>query len=213
MEGLILHEDPISANCYKIKLTASLLSIPLQSRIYRTLNGETRTPNFLNEVSSYGQIPVLQIGPSTFLAESNAACFYLADATKSSNLIPSDPLSRAEMMRWMFFEQNQHEINIASLRFWLKYIGEENLDDSRKAQLPQKKAAGRVILAKMDDHLSKSKSGWFVGNNLTLADIVLFGYSHVAHEAGFDWAEFLNVKSWCEKVKTVDNFIPMDADA
>ncbi len=180
---------------------------------YRTLNGDTRTPTFLNEVSSYGQIPVLQIGQSTFLPESNAACFYLADATKSSTLIPSDSLSRAEMMRWMFFEQNQHEINIASLRSWLKYIGEENLGESRKAQLPGKKAAGRVVLAKMDEHLSKSKSGWFVGNNLTLADIVLFAYTHLAHEAGFDWADWPNVQRWCRKVETIDNFIAMDGDA
>jgi glutathione S-transferase len=212
MEPLVLHDDPTSGNSYKIKLTASILSIPLQTRTYHVVNGDTRTPQFLNEVSSYGKIPVLEIGASTFLPESNAACYYLADITKSSTLIPSDPLQRAEMLRWMFFEQNQHETNIATLRFWLKYVGKENLDESRKAQLEGKRITGRAILDCMDEHLSKNKSGWFVGEVLTLADIVLFGYTHVAHESGFNLIEWPNVSAWCDKVTTVDGFVPMEAD-
>lgn len=213
MQPLILHEEPISGNCYKIKLTASILSSPLESRVYHVLNGDTRTPQFLKEVSSYGKIPVLQIGASTFLPEGNATCWYLADAAQPSNLIPSDPLQRAEMLRWMFFEQNQHEVNIATLRFWLKYIGKEKLDESRKAQLEGKKAASRAILDCMNEHLEKSQSGWFVGEDLTLADIVLYGYTHVAHDAGFDLREWPAINGWCDKVTTVDGFIPMDVDS
>jgi glutathione S-transferase len=212
MQHLILHEDPISGNCYKIKLTASILSIPLETRSYRVLNGETRTPNFLTEVSSFGRIPVLQLGESTFLPESNAACFYLADTTPSAILIPSDPLQRAEMMRWMFFEQNQHEVSIATLRFWLKYIGKDKLTENQKAQVEGKAKAGAAVLDYMDDHLSKSERGWFVGSTLTLADIVLFAYTHVAHEGGFDLSGWPHVKRWCEKVTTVDGFIPMNAE-
>ena len=210
MQPLILHEDPISGNCYKIKVTAALLSIPLETRTYHVLNGDTRTPQFLKEISSYGKIPVLQIGASTFLPEGNAGCYYLADNAKSSTLIPSEPLQRAEMLRWMFFEQNQHEVNIATLRFWLKHVGREKLDDTRKAQLDGKRAASRAVLDCMDEHLSKSKSGWFVGENLTLADIVLYGYTHVAQDGGFDLDEWPGVKGWCEKVTTVDGFIRME---
>lgn len=213
MQPLILHEDPTSGNCYKIKLAASVLSIPLESRIYHVVNGDTRTSQFLKEVSSYGKIPVLQIGASTFLPEGNAACWYLADSAKSSTLIPSDPLRRAEMLRWMFFEQNQHEVNIATLRFWLKYIGKENLDESRKAQLEGKMAASRAILDSMDEHLEKSNSGWFVGEDFTLADVVLYGYTHVAHDAGFDLGKWPAVKRWCDKVPAVNGFIPMEVDS
>ena len=209
MKHLILHEDPISANCYKIRLTASILSIPLESHRYSILKGETRTQDFLNNVSKYGRTPVLQLDSSTFLPESNAACFYLADITISFSLIPTDPLIRAEMLRWLFFEQNQPEISIATLRFWLKYLGKDNLDDSSKAQLDGKTQQGREVLDCMNDHLDKSTSGWFVGTSITLADVCLFAYTHVAHEAGFDLTEWPAVGAWCEKVTTVEGFVSM----
>jgi len=98
---LVLHEYSASGNCYKIRLTAALLCVPLERREYDILKGETRTPEFLGRVNGNGRIPVLQIG-ERFLPESNAACFYLADGTR---LIPSDRFGRADMLRWMFFEQ------------------------------------------------------------------------------------------------------------
>ncbi len=209
MKHFILHEDPISANCYKIRLTASLLSIPVERRAYDILKGESRTQDFLENVSSYGRIPVLQVNSSTFLPESNAACYYLADTTPSTTLIPSDSLLRAEMLRWMFFEQNQHEVNIATLRFWLKYIREERLTDNQKAQLDGKTQQGREVLNCMNEYLAKRPSGWFVGASITLADVCLFAYTHVAHEAGFDLSEWPAVGVWVEKVTTVEGFVPL----
>ena len=70
---------------------------------------------------------MLQLG-DRFIPESNAACFYLADG---SDLIPDDRFDRADMLRWMFFEQYSHEPNIATVRFWLAYIGEDKLSASR----------------------------------------------------------------------------------
>ncbi len=119
MSDPILHEDPRSGNCYKIKLTAALLGLPLATRQYDILAGETRTPEFLANVNPNGRIPVLEID-DRFLPESNAACWYLAG---DSALIPRDRFAQAEMLRWMFFEQNSHEPNIATLRFWLHFVG------------------------------------------------------------------------------------------
>lgn len=219
MTSLTLHEDPISANCYKIRLTAALLGLPLERRTYSILQGETRTPEFLRDVSSYGRIPVLQVGPSTFLPESNAACWYLAETASSTplstgpclSLIPQDSLARAETLRWMFFEQNQHEVNIATLRFWRRFIGHENLDAARCAQVEPKVLGGRQVLDCMNGHLEENAAhGWFVGGGITLADVVLFAYTHVAHEGGFDLDEWPAVREWCERVKRVDGFVPMD---
>lgn len=62
MEKLVLHEDPISGNCYKIKLTAALLGLRMECRAYSVLHGETRTPQFLNFINPNGRIPVLGSG-------------------------------------------------------------------------------------------------------------------------------------------------------
>jgi len=220
----ILHQDALSANCYKIKLTAALLDIPLEKRNYSILEGDTQTPEFQANVSFWRRIPVLQVGESSFLPESNASCFYLAEYSQSLsksqssasllpryNLIPEDPFRKATMLRWMFFEQNNHEICVGTLRFWLHILGEEKLSADRVAQIPGKKLAVRECFDHMQDHLAnRTTSGWFVGESITLADICLFAYTHLVDNAGFDLNEWPAIKAWCERLKSVDGFIPFD---
>jgi glutathione S-transferase len=202
-ERLVLHEDPRSGNCYKIRLTAALLGLPLQRHIYDIMQGETRTPQFLAEVNANGRIPVLQIG-DRFLPESNAACWYLAHG---SALIPADRFTQADMLRWMFFEQYNHEPNIATLRFWLHIIGEANLSPQQRAQLPAKRIAGEDALALMDQHLDGRD--WFVGNSATLADIALFAYTHVAEAGGFRLHDYRRVCTWLDRVARLPGYVPM----
>jgi len=204
-ERLTLHEYAPSGNCYKIRLTAALLGIPLERRGYDILKGETRTPAFLADVNANGRIPVLQIG-DRFLPESNAACVWLAS---DSRLIPADRFDHADMLRWMFFEQYNHEPNVATLRFWLAFIGEAALSESQRAQLPARRAAGQAALALMDEHLADH--AFFVGESLTLADIALYAYTHVAGEGGFDLAAFPAVSGWLERVAAQPGHLPLSA--
>jgi glutathione S-transferase len=201
----VLHEYSQSGNCYKIRLTAALLGVELERREYDILNGETRTPEFLAAVNPNGRIPVLQVG-ERFIPESNAACFYLAD---SSPLVPDDRFDRADMLRWMFFEQYNHEPNVATLRFWLAFVGEERLSDAQRALLPGKRAGGDAALALMEDHLAARS--FFVGDRPTLADIALYAYTHVAEEGGFDLAALPAVSRWLDRVAAMRGYLPMDA--
>jgi glutathione S-transferase len=160
-EKLVLHEYAASGNCYKIRLTAAHLGLRMERVEYDIMKGETRTPEFLTNINAAGRIPVLQIG-KRFLPESNAACSYLADGSK---LVPEDRFDRADMLRWMFFEQYHHEPNIATIRFWLGWVGLDALSEIQRAQLPGKRLAGEAALQRMDDHLSLKD--WFVGEGLT----------------------------------------------
>ena len=203
METLVLHEDPKSGNCYKIRLTAAHLGLQIERRFYDILKGETRTPEFLDKVNPNGRIPVLQIGDRS-LPESNAACFYLAEG---SSLVPDDRFDRADMLRWMFFEQYSHEPNVATLRFWLAYVGEENLSDMQRLQLPSKREAGNAALALMDRHLAERD--WFAGGRFSLADIALYAYTHVADAGGFDLATYPAVTAWMKRIESRPGHIPM----
>lgn len=205
MERLILHEYAPSGNCYKVRLTAALLGLPLERRGYDILAGETRTPDFLGRINANGRIPVLQVG-ERLLPESNAACFYLADG---SALIPSDRFERADMLRWMAWEQYSHEPNIATLRFWIAYVGEAQLTDGQRLAIPAKREAGNAALRLMDEHLAARTT--FVGDRLSLADIALFAYTHVAEEGGFDLARYPHVRAWLDRVAAAPNFLPMAA--
>jgi len=205
MEKLILHEDAVSGNCYKIRLTAALLGLPIERRQYDSLKGETRTPKFLATVNANGRIPVLQIGEK-LLPESNAACWWLASR---SPLVPDDRFDQADVLRWMFFEQYNHEPNVATLRFWKAFVGFERLTDAQRALIPGKQAAGEAALALMDEHLAARD--FLVGTHLTLADVALYAYTHVADQGGFEVGAYPNVRKWLERVTAQPGYVGMDA--
>jgi glutathione S-transferase len=204
MSDLILHEYAASGNCYKIRLTAAHLAIPLDRREYDIMAGATRSTHFLDTVNANGRIPVLQVGDD-FLPESNAAAFYLADG---SHLIPTDRFDRADMLRWMFWEQYNHEPNVATLRFWFGWIGAENFTDLQRALLPGKQATGDAALTLMDEHLGKTD--WLAAGRFTLADIVLYAYTHVAEVGGFRLLRYPAVQAWLARVAAQPGHIPID---
>ena len=200
----ILHEYTASGNCYKIRLTAAHLGVALERREYDILNGETRTPEFLATVNANGRIPVLQLG-DRFLPESNAACWYLAEG---SALIPEDRFARADLLHWLFWEQYNHEPNIATLRFWRRYVGEERLSDAQRGQIDAKRTAGAAALALMDARLAARP--FLLGEAFSLADIVLYAYTHVAEEGGFDLRTYQAVGAWLARVAAQPGHVPMD---
>jgi glutathione S-transferase len=204
-QRLTLHEYSASGNCYKIRLTAALLGLALERREYDIMAGETRTDAFLANVNANGRIPVLQVG-DRFIPESNAACYYLADG---SALVPEDRFARADMLRWMFFEQYSHEPNVATLRFWIAFLGEERLSDLQRALLPGKREAGEAALRLMDGHLAGRP--YFVGSRLSLADVALYAYTHVAGDGGFDLGAYPSLLAWLRRVEAEPGYVPMSA--
>ena len=186
-----LYEFFSSGNCYKIRLLLTQLDIPFQTKEINILKGESRTPEFLTK-NLNGRIPVLEIEPGKFLAESNAILFYLSEGTDFS---PTDSFEKAQILQWLFFEQYSHEPYIATSRFW---ITTGKAEEYREA-LNQKRAGGEAALKVMERHLTEHQ--FFVGERYTIADIALFAYTHVADEGGFDLAEFPAIQAWIKRVQ------------
>jgi glutathione S-transferase len=208
MERLVLHEYARSGNCYKIRLTAAHVGSTLERREYDIMKGETRTPAFLERVSANGRIPVLQVGAEDswrMLPESNAACWYLAAGTP---LIPEDRFEQADLLRWMFWEQYNHEPNVATLRFWFGWIGEANFSAFQREALPLKREAGLAALRLMDEHLAAHD--YLVGGRFTLADIVLYAYTHTCEEGGYRLADYPAIEAWLARVAALPGHVPLD---
>jgi glutathione S-transferase len=196
MADIVLHEFAASGNCYKIRLLLAYLGLPYTRTEYDILAGETRTPDFLAKVNANGRIPVLEIADSgnsrVMLAESNAALWYLAEGT---DFLPATKLGRAQVLQWMFFEQYNHEPNVATVRYWMTYGGGlPKMSDWQKATLPLKIEQGYAALGVMEKHLATH--AWFVGDACSIADIALYAYTHVAGEGGFDLDTYPHIAAW-----------------
>ena len=189
-----------SGNAYKVRLLLTQLGIPFERIEVDILKGESRTPAFLAK-NPNGRIPVLEIEPGIFLAESNAILTYLADGTP---FVPRDRLERARVLEWMFFEQYSHEPNIATVRFWITHLG---LSAERRAQLEPKQTLGYAALGVMERHLESRR--FFVGDRYSIADIALYAYTHVAHEGGFELGRFPAILAWLGRVARQPGHIPI----
>src|SRR6185369_18012904 len=60
-----------SGNCYKVRLGLAQLDIAHELIEIDILQGETRTPEFL-KMNPSGHVPLLEITPGSYIAESNA---------------------------------------------------------------------------------------------------------------------------------------------
>jgi glutathione S-transferase len=188
---LRLYDYLESGNGYKVRLLLHQLEIPCERIELDITRGETRTPGFLR-MNRNGRIPLLALEDGSCLPESNAIQFYLAEA---SRLLPDDRLARAQVLRWMFFEQYSHEPYIAVVRFWMH----TGIADGRAEEVEARRVRGYEALDVMEDHLAERP--FFVAGRYTIADIALYAYTHVAHEGGFDLAPYPAVNAWLARVR------------
>ena len=198
---LRLYDNHLSGNGYKPRLLLAHLGKTYERVELDTLKGETRTPEFLAR-NPNGRIPVLELASGACIAESNAILFYLAEG---SRFLPSDPLARALTLQWMFFEQYSHEPCIAVARHWIRHV---EMTESQRAQLPEKQEGGRAALAVMEGHLAALD--WFGGHAMSIADIALYAYTHVADEGGFELSGYPCVNDWLSRVREQPGHIPME---
>jgi glutathione S-transferase len=183
----------MSGNCYKVRLAAHQLGVPLVLRDYPLHGGETRKPDFLHK-NPNGRVPLLELDDGRTLPESGAILWYLSDGTQ---LQPADSWGRAEALSWMFFEQYSHEPYVAVARFWLAFAAKDELEKKRHL-VAEWHAKGNAALGVMETQLKTQD--WFAGNRYSVADIALYGYTHCAADGGFELADYPAVSRWLARV-------------
>jgi len=197
---MVLYDFLDSGNGFKIRLLLAQLGRSYRWVQLDILANQTRTPEFLAK-NPNGRIPALELDDGTCLAESNAILWYLAEGTA---FIPEDRVRRAQVLQWMFFEQYSHEPYVATSRFIVKHLP---ADSPRRAELPERMARGRAALGVMETQLSRHH--FFVGATYSIADIALYAYTHVAHEAHFDLTPYPAVRAWIERVAAQPRYVPL----
>src|SRR3954454_3781144 len=197
---MVLYDSPVSGNCFKVRLLLAHLGIAYE-RIELDVVDRSNRKEVLGDLNPALRVPTLVLDDGRPLAESDAIIFYLADGTP---YLPEDRYARAQVLQWMFFEQYQHEPNIAVVRFWVGWSKDRVSDEEIEA----KRAAGYVTLDAMERHLEGNE--FFVAGRYTIADIALYGYTHVAHEGGFEMDRYPAIDAWLARVAAQPGHVTMD---
>ncbi len=181
---MILFDNPMSGNCYKVRLQLHRLGTAYERRELDVVDRSDRAATFGN-LNPALRVPTLVLDDGRALGESGAILWHLAEGTQ---WIPEDPFTRALVLQWMFFEQYSHEPYLAVARF-RAHTGIASTPEEAAAQ----RAGGEAALAAMERHLATRE--WLVGTRDSIADIALYAYTHVAEEGGFALAAFPAVRA------------------
>jgi glutathione S-transferase len=192
-----LYDYGPSPNCHKVRILLAQLGLEYERVPIDIFGGDTLKPDYFEKNSGL-TTPVLEVEPGVFLPESGAILLYLAEGT---DLLPDDLLGRAHVHRWMMYEQARVFAIIGALRF---FVVTGRLDpESEQAQ--QQLRFATAVVGQAEGHLASHD--FFAADRYTVADIALFGYLQVAHEAGVDMDAFANVRTWLDRVREQPSYV------
>jgi glutathione S-transferase len=197
-----LYNSQLSGNCWKARQILALRGIEYE-RVEIDVFDRSNRPELLGGKNPALRVPTLELDDGQFLAESNAILWYFGDG---SPYVPADPLERARVLQWMFFEQYEVEPSIAVARFMVTLLGER---EKYADELESKWKAGNRALAAVDGHLDGRD--WLVGDSFSIADISVYGYVHLAEEGDFDLGQYPRVRAWIDRVAAVPGYVPLEA--
>ena len=198
-----LFNMPSSGNSYKVRLLLALLG--QQAELIDVEYGwETLIRAKAEGKMPFGKAPVLELEDGTLLPESNAILCHLGRGTQFA---PGDALDHAQMLSWMFWEQNQHEGVIAVRAALQNYPHRKS--EATPERLAELLTRGQALLQIMEDHLATRD--WLVGAAPSLADICLYAYTHTAETlGGFDLTPFPALRAWLQRVAALPGYVGLN---
>ncbi len=188
-----LYDYGASPNCYKVRLLLAQLGVEYERVPTDIFGGDTLSDEY-GEVNPARRVPVLETDGGERLPESAAILLHLAEGT---SMLPEDPVLRAQVYRWLFFEQTSVYPTIGGLRFLIQ-SGRLDADAAPKGPSVQ-------ALKVLESHLADRE--FLVGDSYTLADLAMFGYVHVAEEGGLEMEKFPAVRSWLDRVRAQPGYV------
>jgi glutathione S-transferase len=189
-----LYDFAASANCYKPRLLLALTGREVERVPVDIFAGDTLTDDYA-AVNPARETPVLVLDDGRVLTQSNAILWFLADGT---DLLPDDSFERAQVVQWLFFEQERVMSGIGGARFRMLTGRDPELVLARLS-------LAQSALAMLEAHL-ESRS-YLVGGACSIADVANFAYTHVAGDAGLDLADYPAVSAWLQRITALPGFV------
>ena len=198
-----LHTTPGSPSSHKVKAVIHHLELDVETVNYDFLAGELRSPDY-TAINPNGSVPTLVDG-ELVLWESNAIMQYLADKVPESGLFPRDPLLRADVARWQFWELAHFNKAFGTLAFETYAKVKLNIGptDTTLVGLAMTDLARRAPV--LEQHLQGRR--YVVGDAMTIADYSLATFEAYRSRTPFDWRPYPHINAYFDRVGALDSWV------
>ena len=196
---MLLYDSGVSGNCYKVRLLLTQLGVNFERRELSVVDRSNRR-EILGDLNPALRVPTIVLDDGRTLAESHAIIWYFAEGTP---FLPDNRFERAKVLQWLCFEQYDLEPTVAVVRFWVAF----SAGPPPAPEIGAKRAAGYRALDALEGALADRE--FLVADRYTIADIALYGYSHVAHEGGFEMDGYPAMRAWHERVAAQPGHVPI----
>lgn len=192
-----LYDNPVSGNCYKIRLFLALIGKEYESIPVDSLHGETREPHFL-AISPRGLIPVLEDN-NVRISDSIAILVYLA-RRYAPEWLPDSPVDMARVMEWLAIAADELQHGAAQARRIVKLGASGNLS---QAQTHAK--SGLTLIEKRLE-----SNEWLCDTGPTIADIACYPYIALIPEGGVSLDHYPAICEWIARIHQMTDYVPME---
>lgn len=182
-----------SSNVMKVLWALDELSVPYERVDAGMAYGVVDTPEY-RAMNPNGRVPTIIDGDLT-LWESNAIVRYLAVSHSAGNLWPEDIAQRADLDRWMDWQQTTFNPAFTPVFWGLVRTAPENRDnDALQAAIGASCNAMTMLEARLEG------KKWIGGDAMTMADIPLGPLLHRFFNLDFERPSLPNCRAWYDRM-------------
>ena len=199
----ILYATTLSANGRKVLAVSKQLNLQTQLNIINVYQGEGQDQDYL-KINPFGKIPTL-VDNQVTLWESNAIICYLAESYGHYRLTSANPVVRANIVRWLFWESSHWQPSISSVLE--THVGHRLLPEHISA--PTGSASWdnphfTSLASYLNQHLSKN--AYICGDSLTIADFSIAAMMTYFRFCDFPFDMFQNINRWFVGIEALDSW-------
>ena len=199
---MILYDYILSASCYKIRLLAALLNVPLTLKAVNFHPEKAHKSPEMLDLNPAGTLPILVDGNLT-LTQSAAMMHYMAHKHAPDWLGADTPQKAAQVEEWLGVAVGLNaSLGMARLHDMLAY----------PANIVAVRAAGITQLRHLESHLAEARfdnQTFLTGNTPTIADIACFPNVALAPDGGVSLDTYPAIRLWMRAIRALPGFIEM----
>ncbi len=193
-----LYNVPASGNCHKVRLMMSILGIKPEIVPIDLFKGEQKAPDYM-KLNPLGKVPAID-DDGVVIWDSQAILVYLARKYGSTDWMPEDAASMAEVVKWLSFATHEMWDGPAIARAILKF--------KRPLDLPAAQKNAHHALGILDGWLSSHE--WLACGRPTVADIACYPYAAMAWEGEVDMSPYKALNAWIARVEALPGYVGIE---